>query len=493
MDQISESVTAYLPSLLAAVVIMVLGTLVALALAGAVRWLVAKLNLDTRMVGWMGASADKPPVRVSTVAGQVVFWALMVMVVVAVLRALALPGIAQPLEDMITVALAFLPRLAGAVLILGIAWAVATALRFVLGRGLVAMRLDERLGKDLAGTESAAPVTVSKSLTDIVYWLVLLLFLPAVLGVLALEGLLSPVDAMVQRVLGFLPNLFSAVVILLVGWVVARIVQRIVTSLLKATRLDALGRSVGLTGVLGRYSVPEAIGVIVYILILIPAAIAALNALQLEAVSAPASAMLDQFLAAVPRLFAATVLLLLAFAAGRVLGSMATRLAEAVGFNRLASHAGLPEEDTQGRTGAQVLGSLVLVAVMLMGGLEALRLLEFHGLAILVTQLLTFAGHVLMGLVIIGIGLWLGSVARGTISSSQVDQAKVLARVAQWAIWVLAFAMGLRQMGVADEIINLAFALLLGSVAVAAAIAFGLGGRDVAARQIERWLQRRQN
>ncbi|MGN6698012.1 MAG: hypothetical protein ACTHMR_07635, partial [Thermomicrobiales bacterium] len=59
---------------------------------------------------------------------------------------------------------------------------------------------------------------------------------------------------------------------------------------------------------------------------------------------------------------------------------------------------------------------------------------------------------------------------------------------AQAAILVLAGAMALRQMGVADDIINLAFGLLLGAVAVATAIAFGVGGREVAGRELARWV-----
>ena len=69
--------------------------------------------------------------------------------------------------------------------------------------------------------------------------------------------------------------------------------------------------------------------------------------------------------------------------------------------------------------------------------------------------------------------------------SSGATQSNLLALTARISIIVLAGAMALRQMGLANEIINLVFGLLLG--AVAAALAFGLGGRDVAGRTIEDW------
>ena len=92
-----------------------------------------------------------------------------------------------------------------------------------------------------------------------------------------------------------------------------------------------------------------------------------------------------------------------------------------------------------------------------------------------------------IGLVILGLGLYLANLAATTIRVSGSGQSTVLATAARAAILILAGAMALRQMNVAEDIINLAFGLLLGAVAVAAAVAFGIGGRDLARQQLERW------
>ena len=104
------------------------------------------------------------------------------------------------------------------------------------------------------------------------------------------------------------------------------------------------------------------------------------------------------------------------------------------------------------------------------------------------TELLALAGRILLGLIIFLVGLYLARLAADAIRSSGVDQPNLLATAAQAAILVLTGAMALRQMGVANEIINLAFGLLLGAIAVAAALAFGLGGREVAGRQLQQWV-----
>ena len=97
-------------------------------------------------------------------------------------------------------------------------------------------------------------------------------------------------------------------------------------------------------------------------------------------------------------------------------------------------------------------------------------------------------GRILAGLVVFAIGLFLANLAFSIISSSGNSQARVLAQVARIAIIALVSAMALQQIGVAPDIVNLAFGLLFGAIAVAIALAFGLGGRDVAQEQVREWL-----
>ena len=93
-------------------------------------------------------------------------------------------------------------------------------------------------------------------------------------------------------------------------------------------------------------------------------------------------------------------------------------------------------------------------------------------------------------MIIFGVGLFLANLAARTLEASSTAQAQLLAVAARVSITVLAGAMALRQMGLANEIITLAFGLLLGAVAVAAAIAFGIGGREIAGNALKQWLDR---
>jgi uncharacterized membrane protein YedE/YeeE len=77
------------------------------------------------------------------------------------------------------------------------------------------------------------------------------------------------------------------------------------------------------------------------------------------------------------------------------------------------------------------------------------------------------------------------------IRDSRIENARLLATIARVAILVLAGTMGLRQMNLAQEIVTLAFGLTLGAVAVAAAIAFGIGGRSAAKTLVDDFVKSR--
>jgi hypothetical protein len=317
-----------------------------------------------------------------------------------------------------------------------------------------------------------------------------LLFLPAILGALQLEGLLDPVQGMVDEILAFLPNLFAAGLILVVGWFVARIVQQIVTNLLAAVGVDRLSEQVGIATALGKQKLSALVGLLLYVLILIPVLIAALDALQLAAITQPASDMLNTILGAFPAIFGAFLVLAIAYIVGRVVSGLITNLLSGVGFDTVLTRLGLGKAAAEGqRTPSDIVGYLVLVAIMFFAAIEALRLLNFDLLAEGLAQFTGFAGQVLLGLIIFAIGLYLANLAARTIQDSGAAQSKLLALAARIAILVLAGAMALRQMGLANEIVNLAFGLLLGAIAVAVALSFGLGGRDIAARELEGWLE----
>ncbi len=485
-EKIAELLGTYIPSLAGALIILVLGWVLALMIAAIVRGLLKKTKLSDRLAEWGGKETEA--FNVERLVGRLFFWIVMILVLVAFFQALGLTLIIEPLNSLLTLVFNFAPRLLAAGLILLVAWFLAVILKLAVSKAMLAAKLDERLGELSDLEEEKTPLT--KSISNAVYWLIILLFLPAVLNALELGGLLEPVSGMIDKVLLFLPNIFVAFVIMLVGWFLARIIQRMVSNLLAAVGTDKLSKKIGLDSALGKQKLSGVLGLVVYILILIPILVAALNALKLEAITAPASNMLNMILTAAPSIFAAILLLTIAYVVARWLTGLITNLLSGAGFDNIMVKIGLVKEPEEGKwSPSGIVGYVVLVAVMIFATIEALKLVEFTSLADLLTKFLVLAGNVALGLIIFAVGFYLANLAGKAISTANKAYSGLLSTVTRVAIMVLAGAMALNQMGLADEIITLAFGIVLGALAVAFAIAFGIGGREIAAKKIEEWLK----
>ena len=115
---------------------------------------------------------------------------------------------------------------------------------------------------------------MSKNLGNVLFWLVILLFIPAILGAYELQGLLAPVQNMVNKLLSLVPNVFAAFVIGFVGWLVAKVMRGLVTNLLAAAGADTAGHRAGLDQ---SVYLSRVAGTLVFIFIFVPTLIAALD------------------------------------------------------------------------------------------------------------------------------------------------------------------------------------------------------------------------
>ena len=488
ISDFSDLVMYYLPGVLTALAILIVGWLVALLLSSVVRGAVRRTKTGATVAGWLKGEEKSEADEAGRWAGTATFYLVMFFVLIAFFQSIGLTLIADPLQGFLMAIFEYAPRVLGAAVLLLLAWILASLLRMILTRALHALKIDERLGEHLEIDEEKKSSLV-QPLGNVVYWLVFLFFLPLILTALDLEGLLLPVQEMFTRVLGYLPQILAAAVILLVGWIGARILQRLIAKATAALGVDRLSDSTGIAPVLGERKLSGLIGLLAYALVLVFTIIAALNALQLEAITAPASNMLEMILLALPAVVAAILVLTVAYLVGKVLSGLVANLLSAAGFDNILQKVGLTQVSTEGRrTPSEIVGILVLVAVMLFAAIEAANLLEFGRLADLISQFTVILGQVAVGVVIFGIGLYLANLAYEVVEATAGPQSTLLARLARVGVLVLAGFMALSQVGVAQDIVVIAFGVLVGAIALTAVIAFGIGGRDLAARELENWI-----
>jgi hypothetical protein len=388
------------------------------------------------------------------------------------------------------------PRIVGAIAILIIAWLLARAAKWAIAKVV------DRVPALRKHYEAEPGKTLGSLLGDIAFWLILLLGIMIALQPLRLGGVLDPVRQLTTNAFGFIPNILGAGLIFIIGLIAARIVKRIVEGALLAANADGWLRKTGLSETAGtapatpvgapaapstRTSISRSVGTVVFFLIMIPVTISALEALRIHAISGPATQMLQTIFDSIPNVLGALILLAIGYFIGKLAKDATEQLLPSMGFDRSVSGLGISAgEGTPSRT----VGTVVMVAIMIFFAIKAAELLQSPIIAAMLAQILELGSRVMFGAVII-----LGGVVIGRIVSNLVNGASTqgwLPAILHWSIVALAVAMGLRFMGLADEIVIIAFTAIIGSAAVACALAFGLGGRPTAHKLLERWTEANQ-
>ncbi|MGH6705901.1 MAG: mechanosensitive ion channel [Sphingomicrobium sp.] len=385
------------------------------------------------------------------------------------------------------------PKVLFAILILVVTHFVAKAVQWGIAKLIDRMPVLKRhpgVGGDSVGTE----------LGRLAYWLIWLVGLIAALQPLGLSGVLTPVTALTNEVFAFLPRLLGAGLFFFAGLILARIVRHVIEAALGALNLERLlgraGVSIGeapmavdTTGTAtggvapARNSIARAVGITVSAIIIIFAAIGALQILQISAISDPATAMLNTIALAIPQVIAALLILAIAFLIGRWVKTLVETVLPSLGFDRTVHALGMmPAAANPSR----IVGTIAMTAVLIVGLMEAAKRVGGDSTAALLFQITELGGKVIFGTVIIVVGMFLARILAGLVGSS-TGEAGYAQTIVKYAIIALFTAIGLTFMGLADQIVMMAFGLILGSAAIATALAFGLGGRDAAARILDEW------
>ncbi|SDK05406.1 Conserved TM helix [Nocardioides sp. YR527] len=380
-------------------------------------------------------------------------------------------------------------KVLAAIVILVVTWIIAKIVAWAFAKLTSKIPVLQKAGND--------GDTIGKSLGSVAALLVWLFGLIALLDLFGLSSVLTPIQGLLDGVLGFLPNLIGAVFVFIVGALVAKVVRQLVETALGAVPFDKwLGSGSKLSGQVDAtvgvdatdsYDAPAApsgaaaqivkvIGLVLYAIIMIVVAIAALQILGISSISRPAELMLAMILAAIPKLIAAAILLGIGVVIARFAADVLGQLIDGLGFdNALHSMDVLP----QGQSATPAITKVIQIGIVLFFAVMAAQMLEFPQITAFIAEVLELGGRVIFGGAIIAAGVVIASVLAKIVPGSA-------SQILKYATIVLFVAIGLSFMGLADSIINLGFGAVVVGGAAAAALAFGLGGREAAARQLER-------
>ena len=475
LQSLQEQLMTYLPQIGGILLILLLGWLLALIARSAVLKLISSLNINTTL------NSDKTQINIAPVIASSAFFLVMLFAFIAVFNFIDLPMVSAPITLMLNELTSYVPRLIGGGLLVLIAWLLAKLAKVAILKLINTTSLDEKLSE----SAGVAPNSMNH-VAELAYWLVFFLFLPAILGAFNLNGLLQPVEDMLQTMLAFIPNLFAAGIIALIGWIIAKIVAGMAQNILATTRVDKLLQPNTQSDTSNTAQISKIAGQIVFMVILFPVMVAALDALKIDSISQPATMIINEIFTAIPNIIAAALIVFITYFVARFSLSLLSQLLDNLGINSLPQKMGMDTIFAKVSL-VELVTKIVFFFVMSYAVIEASNQLGFAQLGATLVALTELAANIMLGAAILMVGFWLSNLASNLILQSQEKNNQLIAQIVRFAILGLVLAMGLRAMGIANEIVELAFALVLGSVAVAVALAFGLGGREAAGKQLEHW------
>lgn len=396
-------------------------------------------------------------------------------------------------RDMFTTIVNFLPNVIGAILLLLVAWIVASIVRAVFTKGLRKLGARRAMVRGHMAADERDADSKLQSIGKIFYYLVFILFIPSVLDQLNMGTVAAPITNMMNKLLAFLPNLLMAIIIILIGYFVAKFVKNLVVTILSTINIDKWFNK--LTNKSGspetmtpdnKNTLANVLGNVVFILVLIPIITIALETLNIDTISQPITAMLNQVLNMIPNIFVAIILILVGVAIGRFVGDLLTSLLKGTGIDNVSryfnsgSRTNTPTFDL-----ANIIGKIVQILIIIFFTVEALNVLQLQVLNNIGTAVINYLPNVLSALIILGLGI-----IGGNLLGNYVQQAsgnRLIGAIVKYAIMIIAVFMTLEQLNFANNIVNTAFLFIIAGLAVAFAIAFGIGGREFAKRQLERF------
>ena len=254
--------------------------------------------------------------------------------------------------------------------------------------------------------------------------------------------------------------------------------------------LDNVGKRIGLERTM---TLSTLVGYIVYALVILTALSKAFTDLQIDAVSRPAIEIINNILSAIPQILTAAVILFMFWMLARFASEIISNLLGGLGFNSVPKYLGLDESLSDGDSPSKFVGKVVLFFIMLFGVTEAAQQVGFSNVSDQVNMFVAFGKKVVLGTVILGVGFWIANWVYQAVASAK-SGGVLLANIVRVMIIGLVLSMGLSAMEIAPKIVNTAFTLTLGAVAlmigVGGALAFGLGGREAAGKLLEDWFKK---
>ena len=350
-------------------------------------------------------------------------------------------------------------------------WLVVKLLKLV--------KLDKKFEK--WGVNEGQVGTSMKFVGKLIYLIVFLLFLPSALEAIGITSVSTPINGFVSKFIDYIPNIIAAVILVYIGILIAQILGHIVSVLLKKTKIDKLIKRNEADDDQKVLLLSDVLVRILMGLIILVAIVAALSVLNIEAISVPATGIVNAIFGAVPRIILAAVVVTVGVFVASIACGFLYNVLVAANFDNVVRKI-IPQIKVS--TTKVVVGIVraIIIVFVAAQGIEALNL---SILTMIVTAIVAYLPLVIKAAVILLVAFIGANFIEALIVKSNASNVKV-AKIVKVAIFTVAGFMILSQLEIASVIVNTAFIVTLSAIAVSFALAFGLGGKEFAKKTLDK-------
>ncbi len=462
-------------NIIASIIILLVGLAFASIVVSKLEHLLNKTklfsNLEHEITGKEGG-ASTSAIKILL---KFIYYIFIIFIIGIIMEKLGFSRLVNPILNLLDPIFSYIPNVLGGIILLIIAIVLAKLSQKFSEIFFRKIKVDEKFHTEKNG------ISLSRVFSEIISLVVFILILPGVLAALKLDKILIPITDMLTKFLNYIPSLIAAALILIVGWFIAYKLRDIIRGVLDSFKLD---EKLSVDGkVLFEGKLSSVIANIIYVLVLIPVFSASLNYLGLDIIIYPVISMLNILFSYIPNLVGVALILVISLYFGRIIENIIANLLIGLKFDLYLEKAGLK---TTENNYAKLVGKFSKILIIYFAIIQSIEILNFGSLQDLSLKLTVLLGDILLGVIIIAIGIVIANYVAKLIKNTSLVNKEQIAVLAKVAIIFFVGAMGLRQMGVANDIINLAFGFTIGALAVAFAIAFGIGGKDLAKEKLQK-------
>lgn len=348
--------------------------------------------------------------------------------------------------------------LALAIIVVG--YFVARIVRSLVCKMLGKTNLDDKLVAIVGGNTEGS----ERGVASFVYWLMMLFVIIVALNAAGLEDAVDPLKNVLDKIMGSIPNILKAGLILFLAWIIAKVVRNILTGVLTASKVDerlGLEESKPITNGVG------AIAFFGIILMMLPNA---LSALGMEEISKPISDMVNQILQYAPLVFGGIALFAIGYLLANIVGTVIGNLLKSIGADSLPSKLGYKGDDLiGGKSFSSIIGLVVQATILVVLSAQAIKVMKLDFISELAEGIVPGYFNLLVAAIILCVAFFVANLVGQLIKNA------FWANIVRIGIIIFLGAVALQKANISN-LTNDTFQLAITSAIVAAAFAVGVGG-----------------